>query len=114
MRSVIHPHPSRLASAPACITDSIAAPCAAVMPRSLQNATRWPCGIAIGTQQAKDAMHKIASTVLGRMPKSSRRRPASAKPNSPDGSGAGRRNNAAIGTAMTTTTANPTIVARQP
>jgi len=32
---------------------------------SLQNATRCPCGIAIGTQQAKDAMQIIASTVLG-------------------------------------------------
>ncbi len=96
------------------MTESIAAPCAAGIPRSLQNATRWPCGIAIGTQQANDAMHNMASTVLGRMPKSWRRRPASANLNAAGASGARRRNNAAIGTAMTTTTANATIVMRQP
>jgi len=40
IRSVSQPQAMRLTSAAACRTDSIAAPCAAAMPISLQKATR--------------------------------------------------------------------------
>ena len=51
MRSEIQPHALRLKNAVPSSTESIAAPCDGRMPRSVQSATRWPCGIAIGTQQ---------------------------------------------------------------
>src|SRR5262249_8322870 len=55
-RSASQPQNWRLIKAEACNTDSIAAPCAAGMPTSLQNATRWLCGKAIGTQQQNPAI----------------------------------------------------------
>src|SRR3954469_21089882 len=53
MRSVTSPQNWRLTKATPSNTDSIAAPCAGAIPTSVQNATRWPCGIAIGTQHIK-------------------------------------------------------------
>ena len=51
MRSEIHPQAWRLKNAVPSSTDSIAAPCEGRMPKSVHSATRWPCGIDIGTQQ---------------------------------------------------------------
>ena len=51
MRSEIAPQICRLTKAVPSSTDSIIAPTELAMPRSLQKATRCPCGIAIGTQQ---------------------------------------------------------------
>src|SRR5262249_14351930 len=51
MRSEIQPQNCRLTKAVPSSTDSIAAPCEARMPRSLQNAGKWACGMAIGTQR---------------------------------------------------------------
>src|SRR5215831_14801702 len=56
-RSVSHPQNKRLKKALPSSTDSIRAPCAAEMPRSLQSATRCPGGIAIGVQHRKPATH---------------------------------------------------------
>ena len=58
MRSATQPQNCRLTKAQPSSTDSIAAPCDGGMPRSLQNATRWPCGIAIGTQHSRPAKHR--------------------------------------------------------
>ncbi len=68
MRSEIAPHICRLTNAVTSSTDSIAAPTEAAMPRSLQKATRWPCGIAIGTQHSTEAQHIITNTTLGGQP----------------------------------------------
>ena len=68
MRSEIAPQIWRLRKAVPSSTDSIAAPTARLMPRSLQKATRWPCGIAIGTQQSTAAAQIMANTVFGLRP----------------------------------------------
>ena len=116
MRSLSHPQSMRLRKAAACRTDSIAAPCTAAIPRSLQNATRWPCGNAIGTQQQKPAMLRIASTTLGRSPSTTRLSSAVPSRKNAVGTSGGRcRNRNAIGGIATSmTTAQPIIVARQP
>ena len=69
MRSEINPHTWRLRNAVPSSTDSIAAPCDALMPRSVQKATRWLCGIAIGTQHMKIAAASIANTTFGGQPR---------------------------------------------
>ena len=90
MRSATTPQICRLTKAQPSSTESIAAPCDAGIPTSLQKATRWPCGIAIGTQQKKPAAASIESTVRGRSP--STRAPGRgplASPSTPRVSGAG-------------------------
>ncbi len=84
------------------------------MPRSLQKATRWLDGIAIGTQHKKDAAHSNPCTLLAgsRNPWVPRKTPALV-PAARPGCGAGRRN-IAIGTISTTTTAKASIVRCQP
>src|SRR5215469_2360479 len=67
-RSASQPQNCLLAKAQACSSDSISALDAAGTPTSLQNAMRWLCGSAIGTQQQKPATHKIASTKLAGSP----------------------------------------------
>src|SRR5512135_3215693 len=69
IRSEIAPQICRLRKAVPSSTDSISAPTDRLMPRSLQNATRWPCGIAIGIQHRTAAPHIIAKTALGRQPR---------------------------------------------
>ena len=64
MRSEITPQICRLRKAVPSSTDSIRAPIERLMPRSLQKATRWPCGIAIGMQHSTPAPHIIANTTL--------------------------------------------------
>ena len=73
MRSAIPPQNWRLTKAAPSSTDSMAAPCEAAMPRSLQSATRCCCGIDIGTQQQKAATISIANTTI-RRPAEHRRR----------------------------------------
>src|ERR1035437_8482462 len=65
MRSEIAPQICRLRNAVPSSTDSISAPTERAMPRSLQKATRWPCGIAIGMQHSTAAPHISANTALG-------------------------------------------------
>src|ERR1700759_5148470 len=66
IRSAAQPQNCRLTKAQPSNTDSIAAPCAGAIPTSLQNATRWLDGIAIGTQHRNDAAHSRPCTVFGR------------------------------------------------
>lgn len=68
MRSEITPQTCRLRNAVPSNTDSIRAPIDRLMPRSLQKATRWPCGIAIGMQHSTAAAQIIAKTILGGQP----------------------------------------------
>ena len=68
IRSDSQPQNCRLTKAQPSRTDSMAAPCVGGMPRSPQNATRWPCGMAIGTQQQKPARPSNASATLGFRP----------------------------------------------
>src|SRR5580704_9706259 len=72
-RSANQPHSWRLKNAQPSNTDSIAAPCAGAIPTSLQNATRWFCGTAIGMQQQNPAADKMANNALGGNPSRSRR-----------------------------------------
>ena len=69
MRSDSAPHTWRLKNAEPSSTDSIAAPCTGLMPRSLQNATRCACGIDIGTQQVKIAHICRVKTRLAGQPR---------------------------------------------
>src|SRR5262245_40542385 len=55
MRSVRHPQNSQLKEALRSRTESIAAPRAGTMPRSLHSATMWAGGIAIGVQHKNPA-----------------------------------------------------------
>ena len=68
MRSEIAPQICRDRNAVPSSTDSITAPTERAMPRSLQNATRCCCGIAIGTQHSTAAPHIIANTRFGGQP----------------------------------------------
>src|SRR5689334_25378616 len=68
IRSEITPQICRLRNAVPNSTDSINAPADLVMPRSLQNATRWLCGIAIGMQHSTPAAHINANTLFGGQP----------------------------------------------
>src|ERR1700760_4305425 len=63
-RSASIPQNCRLMNAQASSTESIAAPCVGTMPRSVQNATRWPFGTAIGMQQKNAAMQISARARL--------------------------------------------------
>src|SRR5262245_5681259 len=64
MRSANQPQNSRLKKALPSRTESIAAPRAGTMPRSLHSATMWAGGIAIGVQHknpAKQSSEKVAA-----------------------------------------------------
>jgi len=116
MRSDIQPQHCRLTKAVPSSSDSIAAPCAGAMPRSLQNATRCPCGMAIGTQQQNDASDSKASATPGRNPsaRAPGSRPAAPMP-AAGACGGGRRKSAAAGTiTATAATAKNTMVCCQP
>src|SRR3984893_16939747 len=69
IRSQITPQICRLRNAVPSSTDSIRAPIDRLIPRSLQNATRWPCGIAIGMQHSRAAAHIAANMALGGQPR---------------------------------------------
>src|ERR1700721_1699232 len=69
IRSAIAPQICRLRNAVPSSTDSIKAPADRLIPRSLQKATRWPCGIAIGMQHSTAAAHIAANTALGGQPR---------------------------------------------
>src|SRR4029079_9180491 len=69
IRSEITPQICRLKNAVPSSTDSIRAPIDRLMPRSLQKATRWPCGIAIGRQHITPAAHINANTAFGGQPR---------------------------------------------
>src|SRR6267154_4460174 len=69
IRSEIAPQICRLRNAVPSSTDSIKAPADRLIPRSLQKATRWPCGIAMGMQHSTPAPHIIANTALGGQPR---------------------------------------------
>ena len=116
MRSASIPQNCRLMNAQASSTDSIAAPCVGTMPRSVQNATRWPFGTAIGMQQKNAAMQISASARLAFMP--STVAPLRGSPDSGcggSGSGAGRRHSRVSGRITTiTTTAYASIVVCHP
>src|SRR4051794_13995217 len=68
-RSEITPQICRLRNAVPSSTDSIRAPIDWLIPRSLQKAIRWPCGIAIGMQHSTAAPHIDANTALGGQPR---------------------------------------------
>src|ERR1700744_785428 len=65
IRSEIKPQTCRLRNAVPSSTDSISALIERLMPRSLQKATRCPCGIAIGMQHSTAAAQIAANTALG-------------------------------------------------
>src|ERR1700674_3211307 len=69
IRSEITPQICRLRNAVPSSTESIKALIDRLIPRSLQNATRWPCGIAIGMQHNTAAAHIAANTALGGQPR---------------------------------------------
>src|SRR5580704_8383037 len=69
IRSAIAPQMCRLRNAVPSSTDSITAPADRLIPRSLQKATRCPCGIAIGMQHSTAAPHITANTALGGQPR---------------------------------------------
>src|ERR1700759_1998259 len=58
----------RLTNAQPSKTESIAAPSDGAIPMSPQNATRWPCGIALGTDHRKPAAHKAPNPSAGLSP----------------------------------------------
>ena len=66
MRSETQPQNCRLMKAVPSSTESIAAPCDASIPRSLQSAGRCSCGIAIGMQQKITATATSAKHQVGR------------------------------------------------
>src|SRR5437764_368913 len=68
IRSEIAPQICRLMKAVPSSSDSMAAPCVGLMPRSLHSATRCTCGIDIGMQQQNAATASIANTTLGGQP----------------------------------------------
>src|SRR5580692_12640691 len=68
IRSEITPQICRLRNAVPNSTDSIRAPIDRLIPRSLQKATRWPCGIAMGIQHSTAAPQITANTALGGQP----------------------------------------------
>src|SRR5450755_692444 len=69
IQSEIAPQTCRLRNAVPSSTDSIRALIDRLIPRSLQKATRWPCGIAIGMQHSTAAAHIAANTALGGQPR---------------------------------------------
>src|SRR6202790_135899 len=69
IRSEITPQICRLRKAVPSSTDSIRALVDRLIPRSLQKATRWPCGIAMGRQHITAAPHITANTALGGQPR---------------------------------------------
>ena len=69
IRSEMTPQICRLMNAVPSRTDSIRAPIDLAIPRSLQKATKWPCGIAMGMQHKTPAAHIIANTRLGGQPR---------------------------------------------
>src|SRR5579875_2910675 len=114
MRSATQPQNWRLTKALPSKTDSIVAPCAGAIPTSLQKATRWLDGIAIGTQHKNDAAHNTACTVLAlRRNPATPRKPAEAAPPARRGCGGGL-SSMAIGRINRHTPAKPSITLRQP
>ena len=106
----------RLRKARPSSIESIAAPTDAEIPTSVQRATRWPCGIAIGTQQQKPAAASIDKAVAGRNPSTGAagRGPVASR-STPRASGAGPSISAAAGRiSATSIAAKPSIVLRQP
>src|SRR5439155_19703928 len=85
MRSDTKPQNCRLMKEVPNSTDSIAAPCDARMPRSLQNAGKCACGMAIGTQQKMLAAAISAKTRFGGQPVTLLA--VDMEPNAPTGSG---------------------------
>jgi ABC-type xylose transport system permease subunit len=83
----------------------MAAPCAALIPRSLQKATKWVCGIAIGTQQVKIAAICSANTRFGGQPSTDFDTPASCFLGGRSCCGGGARTSAAAGTIRTSSKA---------
>src|ERR1051325_9739606 len=79
-----------------------------VRSEALQNATRWPCGIAIGTQHRKPATESPLSTIAGLSPstKAPGRGPCRSRPVEP--SGAGPKTSAAAGK-MSTSCSTPKL-----
>ncbi len=69
IRSEISPQNWRVTKAVPSTTESMAALCVGAMPRSVQKATRWLCGMAMGTQHMKAAAATRANIVLGRKPR---------------------------------------------
>src|ERR1700712_3998475 len=69
IRADITPQICRLRNAVPSNIDSIRAPADRLIPRSLQKATRWPCGIAMGMQHSTAAPHINANTALGGQPR---------------------------------------------
>ena len=63
MRSVSQPQNWRLTNALPSKTDSISAPWAGAIPKSLQRATRWVGGMAIGVQHRNPAKHRRANVI---------------------------------------------------
>ena len=98
MRSEIMPQNWRVTKAVPSTTESMAALCVGAMPRSVQKATRWLCGMAMGTQHMKAAATIRVNIVLGRSPRTaalcSEPEPAGAV----TGSGGARKKKAASGT----------------
>src|ERR1043165_4895753 len=96
--------------------ESITAPCVGWMPRSLHSATRWVCGIAIGTQQKNDAAAIIANTRFGGQPSTvGRTVPGAVTAAGATTSGGFLSTTSAIGTTTATwKTAKVSMVCRQP
>src|SRR3954471_1138296 len=115
MRSEIQPHIWREKNAVASSSESIAAPCVGLIPRSLHNATRCDCGIDIGMQQQNAASDIMANTRLGGQPSTVGRAAWVVATGGAITSGGGLSTINAIGTTITTiTTANISMVCRQP
>src|SRR5690242_3389278 len=115
--SATKPQNWRLTNAQPSSTESIAAPCDGAIPTSPQNATRWPCGIAIGTQHKKPAVHNAPNTSAGRSPSTwaCDFEPWRWRPGGWATSGALVKVSAAAGaTSANCSAAKPTIVSRQP
>ena len=104
IRSASQPQNCRLKKAQASSSDSIAGPCEAVKPRSLQNATRCCSGMDMVTQQKKVAVARMPSAKFGFSPNTGRP-PAGPEPAAPAiaYSGGRRRNTSANGRTVQTT-----------
>src|SRR3974377_2024804 len=92
------------------------APMERAMPRSLQNATRCPCGIAIGMQHSTAAPHISANTELGGQLNPPAEARALVEPMAAWTTSGGRRKYSAANGTMTTISASAyhSIVCRQP
>ena len=116
IRSATQPQNCRLTKAVPSSTESITAPRVGEIPTSVQRATRWLRGIAMGMQQRKDA--KQSSAKVAPLLKPTARTPAGTpSPAVPAlaTSGGGRRKSAASGMMLPMATRpKSSIVCRQP